>query len=269
MSNINFADRYAEAGISPTAAIIELRQASATRISKDIAKPRVLDLISTYYGLEGAEPHLVPRRIREGGRKLQSGEQCAGMRSSCRRDPRGAGGDRECDPHTRDDRGFHRWRASSRGKPRLVRSLRPTCDQHSFDRDKDQSDRHAEPERGTPSPPSRSGRHLGNAWKVRLEEQEAIKSLATQVSNSLSPLVRQVSLMREETQILWWLFGESSRTLNKPFRSFTAPQAAVLAGLELGQLTNVTILGPVAAPAMLERVIQLAPERLPGPRLRT
>ncbi len=55
MSNVNFADRYAEAGISPTAAIIASRQASAARISKDIAKPRVLDLVSTYYGLEGAD----------------------------------------------------------------------------------------------------------------------------------------------------------------------------------------------------------------------
>jgi hypothetical protein len=97
--------------------------------------------------------------------------------------------------------------------------------------------------------------------KVRLEEQEAIKSIATQVSNSLSPLVRQMRLMREETQILWWMFGKSSRTLNKPFRSFTAAQAAILAGLELGELTDVTPLGPVAAPAMLERVIQLAPAK--------
>jgi GTPase-associated system helical domain len=94
--------------------------------------------------------------------------------------------------------------------------------------------------------------------KVRLEEQDAIEALAIQVSDSLSRLVNQIRLMQEETQILWWLFGETSRTLNKPFRSFTAPQAAVLAGLELGQLTNVTSLGPVAAPAMLERVIDLA-----------
>src|ERR1700722_15711059 len=54
MSN-NFADCYAEAGISPTAAIIQLRQASAARISKEISKPRVLDLVSTYYGLEGCD----------------------------------------------------------------------------------------------------------------------------------------------------------------------------------------------------------------------
>jgi hypothetical protein len=55
MSNVNFADRYAEACISPTAAIIESRQASVARISKDITKPRVLDLVSTYYGLGGAD----------------------------------------------------------------------------------------------------------------------------------------------------------------------------------------------------------------------
>jgi hypothetical protein len=58
--------------------------------------------------------------------------------------------------------------------------------------------------------------------------------------------------------MLWWLFGEHSRTLNRHFSAYSPGVAAVIAGVDLGDLTTASVFGPVAAPAMLERVLRLA-----------
>jgi len=266
MSNMTFADRYAEAGISPAAAIIAMRQASTARISKDIAKPRVLDLVSTYYGLEGVDLTWFRDEFanEDGSFSLvNNARECAVLAGAILAGLVAAGNatailaiiagsmdgkrvPQETPGLVAEARVAHVQRAISNRQARSIEAkIKPVA-----------TPKLSEELQALQPDPTAIAAMLG---KVRLEEQEAIKSLATQISNSLSPLVWQMRLMREETQILWWLFGESSRTLNKPFRSFTAPQAAILAGLELGELTNLTTLGPVAAPAMLERVIQLAP----------
>ena len=48
-----------------------------------------------------------------------------------------------------------------------------------------------------------------------------------------------------------------SRTLERSFATFGPQQAALVGAVDLGDLTTVTRLGPVAAPAMLERVIAM------------
>lgn len=58
--------------------------------------------------------------------------------------------------------------------------------------------------------------------------------------------------------MLWWLFGEHSRTLKRHFGDFSCGAVAIVAGIELGELTTVSVFGPIAAPAMLERVLRLA-----------
>jgi hypothetical protein len=271
MSNMNFADRYAEAGITPSAAIIEMRQASAERIGKDIAKPRVLDLVSSYYGLEGVDlTWFRDEFAQEDGSfsLINNARECAVLAGAILAGLTARGNAIAILAIIAGSIGGNRV---PREAPGLVAEARAAYLQHAI------SNRQtgaietkirpvATPKLGEelqalqPDPTA----IVAMLGKVRLEEQEAIKSLTNQVNNSLSPLVLQMRLMREETQILWWLFGESSRTLNKSFRSFTAPQAAILAGLELGELTRVTTLGPVAAPAMLERVIQLVPGKATG-----
>lgn len=94
--------------------------------------------------------------------------------------------------------------------------------------------------------------------KIRAEAQASINTTSTQTSNVMAALSLQMRLMREETQILWWLFGEHSRHLMKRFANFDPQQSALVGALDLATLTTVSTLGPIAAPAMLERVIALS-----------
>lgn len=57
----------------------------------------------------------------------------------------------------------------------------------------------------------------------------------------------------EETNILWWIEGGCSRDTNKPWGTLK-DAAAIIAGMELADLTNVA-LGPRDAAALLERVL--------------
>lgn len=74
--------------------------------------------------------------------------------------------------------------------------------------------------------------------------------------------------MREESQMLWWLTGGYSRAFNRSFTTFSTQQAAITAAIDLGALTNSSEFGPVAIPAMLERVI-LTAKRARGTAQRT
>ena len=49
-----------------------------------------------------------------------------------------------------------------------------------------------------------------------------------------------------------------SRSLERSFATFGPQQAALVGAVDLGALTTVSRLGPVAAPAMLERIVILA-----------
>lgn len=99
---------------------------------------------------------------------------------------------------------------------------------------------------------------LATLNKIRSEAQSSARTTSTQATNALAALNRQVDLLREESQMLWWLVGGHSRTLDRSFAEFGPQQSALVGAVDLGDLTTTTHLGPVAAPAMLERVIALA-----------
>lgn len=100
--------------------------------------------------------------------------------------------------------------------------------------------------------------------KIRSESQTSNKTTATQTTNALNELSRQMQAMREESQILWWLFGGHSRSLMRSFATLSVPQAAIVSAIDLGWLTTYSALGPIAAPAVLERVLSTA-KKAKGP----
>jgi hypothetical protein len=61
----------------------------------------------------------------------------------------------------------------------------------------------------------------------------------------------------EETNILWWLEGGSSRDLNKPWSALPRDAVPLIAASELADLTDVA-LGPQDATALLDRVVTKA-----------
>lgn len=70
---------------------------------------------------------------------------------------------------------------------------------------------------------------------------------------ALKSVGRDLRCADEETNILWWLLGGSSRDLNKPWNALK-DAAPLVAAYELADLTDVA-LGPQDAAALLERVV--------------
>lgn len=91
--------------------------------------------------------------------------------------------------------------------------------------------------------------------KMRAESQSSATTMASQSTKAMKALEREIDLLREESQMLWWLFSGHSKSLERSFSQLSPAQAAVVGAIDLGTLTTVSYLGPVAAPAMLERII--------------
>lgn len=79
-------------------------------------------------------------------------------------------------------------------------------------------------------------------------------NLANQLHPLFSSLINHNAQLREEVDILWWFVAGWSKLLDQPFSEMTPPQAAVLSGIDLSDLSQ-TVEGPVAAPALLQRIL--------------
>lgn len=79
----------------------------------------------------------------------------------------------------------------------------------------------------------------------------------------LERLQRELAVVTEESNMLWWLFSEHSHDLKQPWAKSTVPAVALTAGKELAELTRV-LPGPVAATAFLDRVIRFAKAKPPS-----
>lgn len=70
-------------------------------------------------------------------------------------------------------------------------------------------------------------------------------------------LERELTLVSEETSMLWWLVSEYSRDRNESWKKVGPLAAPIIAGKELADLTRI-IPGPVAATAFLDRLVRLS-----------
>lgn len=85
----------------------------------------------------------------------------------------------------------------------------------------------------------------------------------TKESTELLQVKRDLAIVKEECNILWWVFGESSRDLDTRWSEITVGQVALVSGKELADLTNV-LPGPAAAAALLDKIIKTAKRRQPA-----
>ena len=89
-----------------------------------------------------------------------------------------------------------------------------------------------------------------------------IYSAVQEVQKCSLEMRMQLSIQSEETNMLWWLFGEHSRDTKKPFRTYTTSAASLIAGKELADLT-LELPGPVAAVAFLDRLTRATRKKFP------
>ena len=90
--------------------------------------------------------------------------------------------------------------------------------------------------------------------QVSEESTEITKMLASQVFSVAAPLTAQVLTLREEVDMLWWHVGGWSRLLEKPFADLDLGLTAVMAGLDMADMSQ-SPMGPAAAPALLQRTL--------------
>lgn len=266
MSTYTFADRYAQSALSPSATIITSRQTSADRIVENVTQAQVLDLAATYYGSPDVNMHwfrdefakedasfslvnneremtvlaalilerLIARERPDVILAIIAGN-VSGLRSPADADwllhaTKEALG---CLAVTNREPGEVETRVNATHNPKL----------------KDEISELAEGDWAGV---------LAALPKIRAEAQSSDSSVASRTSEGLKALNREVEFLREESQILWWLFSGYSKSLHRSFNTLNAPQAALAGAIDLGVLTTASHLGPIAAPAILERVIGAA-----------
>jgi hypothetical protein len=265
MSSYNFADQYKAAGLAPGPEIIRLRQASFDKLRKDMKLSTVLDLTRLYFGLpvpdgtdwfrdafaeadasfsmidNGREASVLSACLLAGA--LDDGNVFAGLvpviaATSGNRVP------------------LVRPEFIAEAKQALVTLSKNRRQHTSADISKikqpSKSKVSAAVDAYMPTPDWTKN---GEAIKLAANESNlALSALATQIQSVVSPLVAQVYDLREEVSMLWWYIGGWSRALEKPFADMEVGLAALMAGLDLANLTEGES-GPVAAPAILQRLV--------------
>lgn len=90
--------------------------------------------------------------------------------------------------------------------------------------------------------------------QVSEESAEATRTLTSQVFAVVQPLAAQVLTLREEVEMLWWYVGGWCRAFDKPFADLDLGLAAVLAGIDMAEMSR-SATGPAAAPAIFQRIL--------------
>ncbi len=261
-----FADYYASEGLSPTGEIILVREAATKRVVEEINKAQVLQLTELYYGAEGLDLSWF--------REEYAKEDASFSLQSNAREARVLAG-AVLDQLVDDEYSVallsivaghvvnHRKPTEGKALPhKAAEALAAACVEQRAPKSVDTKviptaiPKFAEEIAGITASDWPS--LLAILTKIRSEAASSQKTTAGQASNALGELNRQLKLMREESQMLWWIFGGHSRSLQRSFSQLNFSQAAISSAIDLGALTTVSPLGPVAAPAMLERLIALA-----------
>jgi len=111
---------------------------------------------------------------------------------------------------------------------------------------------------------------LGNKWNNAKNElndriNELIKYIEKNRSNT-SQLLRyierqnhHIKCLREETEVLWWLFGGRSKDTETPFKEVGIPGSTLQLGKELADLTEI-VPGPKSAKGILRKATELITE---------
>jgi hypothetical protein len=111
-----------------------------------------------------------------------------------------------------------------------------------------------------PDIPESAAKHLSrrsvNRGELNPDDAEDEKQ------HEIAKLRRDLDLVSEETNVLWWVFGESSRDTEKRWSEYNSLQTAIMVGKELADLTRIAP-GPPAAAALLRRVMDHAKGKAP------
>jgi len=87
-------------------------------------------------------------------------------------------------------------------------------------------------------------------------------SLAKSANEAFAKAFTGLKTLREESDILWWVFARTSRDTSKRFSEMEVSKACLLIGKEIADITQI-IPGPIAVPAVLHRLLADSFSELP------
>jgi hypothetical protein len=95
----------------------------------------------------------------------------------------------------------------------------------------------------------------GGAESKLLEALSAAGKPYSELAPHFQKVQMELPIVTEETNMLWWLFSETSRDLEQRLSELPVGAACLVTGKELADLT-LTIPGPLAARAFLDRAVR-------------
>ncbi len=103
----------------------------------------------------------------------------------------------------------------------------------------------------------------GDALSHTLQKlNSSIELVAKRTNDIMTEVDGMVATVREQGEILWWLFSGMSQDTGTKFRDMEMATASIVAGKELADLT-VLLPGPLAAPAVADHLLGAITNPLP------
>lgn len=102
-----------------------------------------------------------------------------------------------------------------------------------------------------------------NLTKVQNEVAERVNKLISSMNEQMNHHYDQILISKEETDFLWWLFGEFSRDNDKPLSDYDLNTATLIIGKEAADLTQL-LPGHASAKSIIAKAVQL---RAAGPHV--
>ena len=111
--------------------------------------------------------------------------------------------------------------------------------------------------------PERAAQYLARRSinREQLNPDETSELDETQIG--MKQLRRDLDVIAEESNVLWWVFGETSRDTKNHWSECSVLQTSLMAGKELADLTRISP-GPAAAGAILDRVLKFTKSKPPS-----
>jgi hypothetical protein len=106
-----------------------------------------------------------------------------------------------------------------------------------------------------PDMPKIAARYIESRTGKRVST--SVGTVEEAVDPKIAQLERELTIVGEEANMLWWLVSEYSRDRNQSWKKVGLSATSIIAGKELADLTRV-IPGPVAAAAFLDRIVRLS-----------
>ncbi|MGI2214342.1 GTPase-associated system all-helical protein GASH [Shewanella oncorhynchi] len=266
-----FADRYAEAGLSPSSELIKSREATVNKILDHISDEQKLDLVNAFYGCESTNLEWFRDALRENdasfslvGNQREARVLAAliletliddGVRLAILAVCTGSVNEKRvvADCHWlvgKAESALLQTAVTSREAGEFAVKITPTQTPKLADE-------------MSPLASTADWQLLASVLvKIRNETLTSSNTMVKQISSLLNQMNFQMSMMREESQMLWWLTAGFSNVLDCYFSELDTEEAAVAGAIDLANLT-VSELGPIAIPAMLDRVISFSKTKKP------